>query len=101
MAHEFGVSGHGGDRRPHRRAWTCPRGIVSLTTGMRFRAAIGPFYLHLSGGRAHHHRHFVRGPTEALHSEANHRRRGLTPFSCHNAVAAMPFFDLTDAPLHV
>ena len=37
--------------------------------GLRF----GPFYLHLSGGRAHHHRHFVRRPTEALHSEANHR----------------------------
>src|SRR5215469_1158655 len=34
--------------------------------GLRF----GPFYLHLSGGRAHHHRHFVRRPTEALHSEA-------------------------------
>ena len=52
-------------------AWTCPRGILSLATGTRFRAAIRPF---LFGVRAHHHhhyhRHFVRRPTEALHSEA-------------------------------
>jgi hypothetical protein len=68
VAHEFGVSGHGDDRRPRRRAWTCPRSILSLTTGMRFRVALGPFLL---GWRAHHHHlHFVRRPTEGRHSDA-------------------------------
>ena len=35
-----------------------------------FGLRLGPFYLPLLGGRAHHHRHVVRRPTEALHSEA-------------------------------
>jgi hypothetical protein len=34
-------SGHGDDQRPHRFAWACPRSIVALTTGKRFRDSIG------------------------------------------------------------
>src|SRR5262245_56197741 len=49
VGHEFGVSGHGDDRRPRRCAWTCPRGILSLTTGMRFWAATGTVLIWRSG----------------------------------------------------
>ena len=49
VGHEFGVSGHGDDRRPYRRAWACPCSIVSLTTGKRFRAAIGTVLIWLAG----------------------------------------------------
>src|SRR5262249_40051569 len=75
VGHEFGVSGHGDDRRPRRCAWTCPRGILSLTTGMRFGLRLGPF---LFGVRAHHHHHYryvVRRPTEALRRPTEALRR--------------------------
>src|ERR1700751_3999516 len=49
VGHEFGVSGYGDDRRPHRCAWACPRGILSLTTGMRLRAATGTVLIWRSG----------------------------------------------------
>ena len=68
MGHEFGVSGHGDDRRPHRCAWACPRSIVSLTTGKRFRDSIGTVFIRLAGTSPSSH--LVRRPTEALHSEA-------------------------------
>src|ERR1700730_13016676 len=69
VGHEFGVSGHGDDRRPYRRAWTCPRSILSLTTGMRFRAAIGTVLTGLAGTSS----------SPALRSEAD---RG-PPFRSH------------------
>src|SRR5262249_32000501 len=49
VLHEFGVSGHGDDRRPRRCAWTYPRGILFLTTGMRLRAATGTVLIWRSG----------------------------------------------------
>ena len=67
VVQEFGVSGHGDDRRPYRRAWTCPRG-VSLTD-MRFRVAIGTVRIGLAGTSS----------SSAPRSEADRR----APFRSH------------------
>src|ERR1700741_4962459 len=79
MGHEFGVSGHGDDRRPHRCSWACPRSIVSHTTGKRFRDSIGTALIVWRAGTSLRGSIPKPGPATTLHKIARQAEKKGNP----------------------